>query len=99
MALMPCNGKREIRLDLSTRRANVNIDPNITPRDRAVVYTNPLTGKTAYPGQDTAFTRQKYESWGYERKEFTTVRELDKFCKENKVVNEKSNFNNGNGVN
>ena|SRR3990167_3286723 len=87
-----------IRWDIGNRAPTQKPGVAITT-DRAIVYRNPRTGKVAYPGRDTPFTRSKYEGWGYERQEFTTLRELDKFCAENKLVNEKANFNSGNGVN
>lgn len=93
-----CFGIREIRLDIA-RRPPIQLPGTAINKDRAVVYRHPVTGKVSYPGVDTEFTRQKYENWGYQREEFTSLRELDKFCKKEKVSNEKANFNSGNGIN
>src|SRR3990167_7120874 len=99
MPLCPsCHLPMCIRWDISRRGFGVASGAAIQS-DRAVVYKDPRTGKVAYPGRDTEFTRRKYEGWGYQRQEFTTLRELDKFCAENKLVNEKANYNSGNGVN
>jgi len=87
-----------IRLDIA-RRPPIDRGGTSINRDRAVVYRHPVTGKIAYPGQDTEFTRSKYEGWGYKREEFTSLRELDKFCKKENLSNEKANFNSGNGIN
>ena len=94
-----CLGKRSIRWDLSDHKSSVTIDPNIHPSERAAVYVHPHTGRVVYPGRVDVPMPDKYRQWGFEKKEFTTVRELDAFCKSKNLVNEKSNYNSGNGLN
>lgn len=64
----------------------------IHPKDRAIVWYNPKTGKHATPGRNDVPMPERYRKLGYERKEFTTLRELDSFCKRNSLVNEKANY-------
>jgi hypothetical protein len=87
----PCGTLMEI---LWVRPSSHHI--GIHPSDRAVVWYNPATGKHATPGRNDVPMPDRYKKAGYERKEFTTVRELDSFCKRNKLVNEALNYNKGN---
>lgn len=64
----------------------------IHPSERAVVWYNPATGKHATPGQNNIPMPDRYRKAGYERREFTTLRELDSYCKTENVVNERANF-------
>jgi hypothetical protein len=89
-----------IRWDISRRQINVvSAERTLVQSDRAAVYVHPETGRIAYPGRVDVPMPEKYRQWGFVKKEFNTAKELDKFCKEKKLVNEKLNFNSGNGVN
>lgn len=76
----------------STRRAPVFAA--VHSRERTVVWYNPKTDKTAYPGRNDVPMPARYANNGYERREFTDLKSLDKFCVKNKVVNEKASFDN-----
>ena len=65
----------------------------IHPRDRAVVWYNPETGKHATPGRNDIPMPDRYRKAGYERREFETLRSLDNYCKSNNLVNEKAHYN------
>jgi len=67
----------------------------IHPRERAVVWYNPQTGRHSTPGRNDVPMPERYRKAGYERREFETLRDLDKYCKANKLVNEKANYNSG----
>lgn len=69
----------------------------IHAKDRAIVYYNPKTGKHATPGRSDVPMPARYAKDGYERREFETLRDLDKYCKENNLVNEKANYDSGSG--
>jgi len=69
----------------------------IHPRDRAVVWYNPQTGRHATPGRNDVPIPSRYAKAGYERREFPTLRELDSFCKQNKLVNEAAHYHKGSG--
>ena len=64
----------------------------IHPKDRAVVWYNPTTGRHATPGRNDAPMPDRYRQLGYERREFTTLRELDAFCATNRLVNQKGSY-------
>lgn len=65
----------------------------IHPWDRSVIWYNPKTGRRATPGRNDVPMPKRYKDLGYERREFTTLRELDAHCKENNLVNEAGNYN------
>lgn len=64
----------------------------IHPSERAVVWFDPKTGKHATPGRNDVPMPDRYRKWGYERREFTTLRELDTFCKANNIVNQRGSY-------
>ena len=66
----------------------------IHPSERAIVWYNPATGKHATPGRADVPMPARYRKWGYERREFTTLRELDSFCKQNNLVNQRGSYDN-----
>ncbi len=95
-----CLRPMTIRWDISRRQINVaSAERTLVQSERAAVYVHPKTGRIAYPGRVDTPMPEKYREWGFVKKEFATAKELDKFCKEKKLVNEKLNFNSGNGVN
>ena len=66
----------------------------IHPKDRAIVWFDPKTGKHATPGRNDVPMPDRYRRAGYERREFTTLRELDSFCKSSNLVNQQAHYNN-----
>lgn len=88
-----CGGPMEIRYDLTRRGVNFAA---VHPSERAVVWRDPKTGHVAYPGRNDAPMPERYRQRGFERVEMSTLKQLDRFSKEQGVVNEKANFNNGN---
>lgn len=87
-----CGGVMEIRWDISRRPIAVAMNPTLHPSDRVVVYRNPKTGNIAYPGANNQPMPERYRKDGYERLEMTTANGVKKFCKENKVRNERLDF-------
>ena len=65
----------------------------IHEKDRAVVWFDPKTGRHATPGRNDVPMPSRYAAAGYERREFTTLRDLDAFCKSNNVVNQQAHYN------
>lgn len=74
--------------------ANIRHDAAVSKRERAVVWFNPKTGSVAYPPVNNVKMYPRYANNGYERLEFTSLSQLDRFCKERKLINEKANFDN-----
>jgi hypothetical protein len=64
----------------------------VHPSERAVVWYDPKTGRHATPGRNDVPMPSRYAKAGYERREFTTLRDLDTFCKSNRLVNERANY-------
>ena len=65
---------------------------SVHPRERAVVYTHPGTGETIYPGRNDVPMPGRYKSQGFERRELTSLREVEKFESEQGVRSEKAWF-------
>ena len=70
---------------------------SIHTRERAVVYTNPATGETVYPGQNNLDMPVRYKRQGFERRELNSLREIEKFEKEAGVRSEVAWFDRGTG--
>jgi len=68
----------------------------IHPRERAVIWYNPKTGKHATPGRNDVPMPDRYRQAGYVRREFETLRDLDAYCQSENLVNERANYNSGN---
>lgn len=71
---------------------------SVHSRERVIVWRNPKTGRMAYPPKNDAPMPDRYRNAGYERHEMPHLHDVTKFEKQHKVVNEKINFNSGNGV-
>lgn len=84
-----CKAKMEVRWDLDPKR---NFQHSVHPSERAVVYMDPKTGHVAYPGRNDRPMDARYKDAGYKRVEFESLRDLDKFCKQRNLVNDKANF-------
>ena len=70
----------------------------VHPRERTVVYRNPLTGDVSYPGRNDTPMPQRYRDAGYERVEFEHTRDRERFEKANNVACEQGWYNSGNGA-
>jgi hypothetical protein len=68
------------------------------PRDRTVIYRNPLTGEVSYPPRNDEVMPSRYREAGYVREEFEHARDVEKFEKERNVRCEGLWYNSGNGV-
>jgi hypothetical protein len=68
------------------------------PRERTVIYQNPLTGEVSYPGRNDVDMPDRYRSLGFEKVEFEHARDVEKFEKEQNVVCEGLWYNSGNGA-
>jgi hypothetical protein len=66
----------------------------VHPSERAVVWYNPQTGKHATPGRNDVEMPQRYKDAGYQRREFATLHDLDRYCKQEGLHNEKADFDN-----
>ena len=69
---------------------------SVHPRERTVIYRDPITGQVAYPGRNDAPTH--YSEAGWERVEFEHARDLEQFEREHNVLNENLWYNSGNGA-
>lgn len=82
-------------VDLQGRSAHI---PFIDPKERAVVWKHPVTGKVVYPGRNDRPMPVRYRERGYERVEVgASLREVEKFEKEHNVRSEAAWFNRGSG--
>jgi hypothetical protein len=85
-----CCGSEMVILWTAPPRSHIGLHPS----ERPVVYFNPATGKHATPMRADVPMPDRYRAWGYERREFTSVHELDAFCKANNLVHHKSHYDN-----
>lgn len=60
----------------------------VHPRERAVVYRHPQTGKIAYPPRNDSPMPANLQSWGYERIELPTLHAVETLEKEANVRSE-----------
>ena len=90
-----CQGPMEIWYGMGLRRA---AEASVHSTERTVVFRNPKTGSIAYPGRTDVSMPERYRKGGYEKVEMHSLRELDKFCKDNNLMNHKANFNDGSGA-
>lgn len=65
--------------------------------EHAVVWENPATGEVRYPGRNDAPIPALYAGQGFQRKEFTSLRELQSFENRKGVRNESIWFDKGSG--
>ena len=85
-------GQLEIYYHARTRSAIA-----IGPQDATVVYEHPVTKHVVYPGRNDQPMPERYRVSGYQRKEMRTLREIDRFSETHGLVNERANYNSGNG--
>lgn len=69
----------------------------VHPKERAVVYRNPATGKVAYPPRNDQPMPDFYASAGYERVELPTLRSVEQFEKAHNVRSEAAWHDSGSG--
>ena len=86
-----CGGKREIKFS-ATPFSGAWCDA-----DAVVVYENPKTGKISYPGRNDVPMPSRLAEQGYERKEMRSLRQVEAFEKEHKVINEAMHYDRGSG--
>jgi len=67
------------------------------PLNRTIVYRDPITGEIAYPGRND-IKDNRYARRGWERVEFETAHDLEKFERDHGVLNEALWYNSGNGA-
>lgn len=68
------------------------------PRDRTVVWQDPITGEVKYPPTNDMAMPSRYKKRGFQRVEFESARDVEKFEKQNNVRCEKLWYNSGNGM-
>jgi hypothetical protein len=59
----------------------------LSTKDRPVVFENPQTGEVRYPARQDSPMMPGYKERGFERKEFTSYVEHQKWCREKNVIN------------
>ena len=69
----------------------------VHPSERTVVWQAP-DGKISYPPRNDSIMPQRYADRGFKRVEFEHLRDVERFEKEHRVINEKAWYNSGNGV-
>lgn len=74
-----------------------NHHASVRASQRSVVWYNPKTGRHRTPGRNDVPIPDRYAKLGYERKEFTTLHDLDAYCKRENLVNEAAHYNKGSG--
>lgn len=90
----PCGGSREIfypAVDFSISFASWCL------KDAVVVYENPKTGQISYPGRNDRPIPKRLADAGFERKEMRSLRQVEKFEKEHKVLNQAMHYDSGSG--
>lgn len=85
-----CKSKREITYAHHPWKRGVTASVNA--KERAVVWANAKTGSIAYPPLNDAPMPERYSKNGYERVEMTSLRQLDTFCKQRGLTNEKASY-------
>lgn len=70
---------------------------SVHPKERAVVFRNPVTGAVVYPPTNDTPIPQRYKDQGYERHELPSLRSIDSFCSEHGVTSEIAHFDRGTG--
>ena len=88
MIHLPCSSVMEILWTAPSRAHTVH------PRERAVVWYDPRTGRHATPGRNDVPMPERYARQGYERREFASLHDLDTFCKSNNLVNQRAHYDN-----
>lgn len=88
-----CGGKLEIAWHACHSQNARALDP----KETTVVYEHPETGKIIYPGKNDVVMPLRYRTLGYQRKELTSLSEVDKFSKAHGVVNERAHYDRGSG--
>lgn len=69
------------------------------PSERTVVYEHEGTGQIRYPGRADVPIPDRYAKQGFVKRELRTLRDVDSFSKQHKVVNERAHFDsNGRGL-
>ncbi len=86
-----CRRPAERSAILQTRSASVH------EKERAVVWQHPATGEVRYPGRNDVPMPALYQKQGFERREFTSIQQLDSFSKQRGLVNEAAHFDRGSG--
>ena len=67
------------------------------PSERTVVFRHPQTGKISYPPRNDMPMDPKLQAWGYERHELPTLRDRERFEREQNVQCEANWFDAGSG--
>jgi len=71
----------------------------VHPKETSTVWRDPKTHKPYYMMRNDLPMPQRYKERGFYVDELDSLPKLDKFCKENNVINEKAHFDsNGKGV-
>jgi len=71
--------------------------PNAHPHDRTVIFENPKNGDWTAPDTNTTEMSKRLRDRGYVKREFTSLRELEKFEKTSGFHNEGAHYDNGSG--
>lgn len=69
----------------------------VHPQERSVVYRHPGTGKVAYAPRNDVPMPDRYRRWGYVREELPTLRDVERFEKQENVRSEVAWMDSGTG--
>lgn len=61
------------------------------------MFENPKTGKVSYPGRNDVPLPKRLADAGFERKEMRSLRQVENFEKEHKVLNQAMHYDSGSG--
>lgn len=86
-----CKARRTVVLPSSGVRVSRNAQ--LSGKDKPVVWWHPELGPR-FPGRNDVPMPEMYKQQGFERREFGTVGEHAKFCKDNGLVNAKAEDHN-----
>lgn len=86
-----CGGETQI---LWTGRAS---HAAVNEKERAVVWEHPLTGEVKYPGRNDVPMPTRYQQQGYQRRELSSLREVERFEKSHGVSSEVAWYDRGSG--
>lgn len=72
--------------------------PNAHPLDRTVIFEHPGTGKWSAPDRNDRPMPDRLRKEGYVKREFTSLRELERFERTHNVRNEGAHYDRGSGT-
>jgi hypothetical protein len=78
-------------------RSSAQRDAAVHPRERAAVWVHPTTGEVRYPPRNNVPIPARYRQQGFERREISSLRELERFSETHHVRSEAAWYDRGTG--